>query len=69
MGFQFKYTLEDMFRGAIETCRAKGFIPHSTRVQANGHEKESLPNTAVADSENGGSLPNSTENGTNKEEK
>ena len=27
MGFQFKYSLEDMFTGAVETCREKGLIP------------------------------------------
>ncbi|KAE8674503.1 Dihydroflavonol-4-reductase [Hibiscus syriacus] len=27
LGFQFKYSLEDMFVGAVETCRAKGLIP------------------------------------------
>ncbi|KAJ9166064.1 hypothetical protein P3X46_020863 [Hevea brasiliensis] len=29
LGFEFKYSLEDMFTGAIETCRAKGLIPVS----------------------------------------
>ncbi|KDP38532.1 hypothetical protein JCGZ_04457 [Jatropha curcas] len=29
MGFGFKYSLEDMFKGAIESCRAKGLIPFS----------------------------------------
>ncbi|CAI9110814.1 OLC1v1010903C1 [Oldenlandia corymbosa var. corymbosa] len=41
MGFQYKYTLEDMFKGAIETCRAKGLIPRST--QENGDEKALSP--------------------------
>nr|AOV62763.1 dihydroflavonol reductase 1 [Morus alba] len=27
MGFQYKYSLEDMFVGAIETCRQKGLLP------------------------------------------
>jgi bifunctional dihydroflavonol 4-reductase/flavanone 4-reductase len=27
LGFQFKYSLEDMFVGAVETCRAKGLLP------------------------------------------
>nr|QOU08779.1 DFR2 [Triadica sebifera] len=27
LGFQFKYSLEDMFIGAVETCRAKGLLP------------------------------------------
>lgn len=31
MGFTFKYSLEDMFREAIETCREKGLLPYSTR--------------------------------------
>uniref|UniRef100_A0A7N0V626 Flavanone 4-reductase n=1 Tax=Kalanchoe fedtschenkoi TaxID=63787 RepID=A0A7N0V626_KALFE len=28
-GFEFKHSLEDMFSGAIETCREKGLIPLS----------------------------------------
>nr|ACM62744.1 dihydroflavonol-4-reductase [Garcinia mangostana] len=28
-GFEFKYTLDDMFQGAVETCRKKGLIPLS----------------------------------------
>ncbi|KAG8383351.1 hypothetical protein BUALT_Bualt04G0003400 [Buddleja alternifolia] len=41
MGFTFKYTLEDMFRGAIETCREKGLLPYSTQNHNNnGEEKE-----------------------------
>ncbi|KAL2532495.1 Dihydroflavonol-4-reductase [Abeliophyllum distichum] len=57
MGFTFKYTLEDMYTGAIETCREKGLLPHSTKNQANrekkklhlnskkfhGHDQEELP--------------------------
>ncbi|KAH7524114.1 dihydroflavonol 4-reductase [Ziziphus jujuba] len=27
LGFEFKYNLEDMFTGAVETCRAKGLLP------------------------------------------
>lgn len=27
LGFQFKYSLEDMFVGAVEACRAKGLLP------------------------------------------
>lgn len=30
MGFTFKYDLEDMFKGAIDTCRKKGLLPYST---------------------------------------
>ncbi|XP_038719265.1 dihydroflavonol 4-reductase-like [Tripterygium wilfordii] len=29
LGFQFKYSLEDMFTDAIEACRAKGLLPLS----------------------------------------
>ncbi|KAL8491341.1 hypothetical protein ACS0TY_023100 [Phlomoides rotata] len=36
MGFSFKYTLEDMYRGAIETCREKGLLPYSTQFHNNG---------------------------------
>ncbi|KAI5392918.1 dihydroflavonol 4-reductase [Lathyrus oleraceus] len=27
LGFKFKYSLEDMFTGAVETCREKGLLP------------------------------------------
>ncbi|KAL4577646.1 hypothetical protein LXL04_013757 [Taraxacum kok-saghyz] len=30
MGFKFKYDLEEMFEGAINSCREKGLLPHST---------------------------------------
>nr|BAD34461.1 dihydroflavonol 4-reductase [Eustoma grandiflorum] len=44
MGFQYKYTLEDMFRGAIETCREKGLLPHSNEnhviMQQTEHGKD-----------------------------
>lgn len=36
MGFKFKYSLEDMFRGAIDTCREKGLLPYSNATTANG---------------------------------
>ncbi|KAE8715528.1 Dihydroflavonol-4-reductase [Hibiscus syriacus] len=29
LGFQFKYSLADMFIGAVETCREKGLLPLS----------------------------------------
>lgn len=34
LGFKFKYNLEDMYTGAVETCRAKGLIPlsHENRI-------------------------------------
>lgn len=34
LGFQFKYSLEDMFVEAVETCREKGLLP-----KAAGDEK------------------------------
>nr|GMC96969.1 dihydroflavonol 4-reductase [Ipomoea batatas] len=40
MGFQFKYSLEDMYRGAIETLRKKGLLPYSTKEPAAIHEEE-----------------------------
>ena len=41
MGFEFKYSFEDMFRGAIDTCREKGLLPFSSKtpVSGNGMEK------------------------------
>lgn len=29
LGFKFKYSLDDMFTGAVDTCRAKGLLPLS----------------------------------------
>ncbi|PSS06053.1 Dihydroflavonol 4-reductase [Actinidia chinensis var. chinensis] len=37
MGFKFKYSLEDMFRGAIDTCREKGLLPYSNEAPPNGN--------------------------------
>ena len=37
MGFKFKYSLEDMFRGAIDTCREKGLLPYSNETPPNGN--------------------------------
>lgn len=31
LGFEYKYSLEDMYKGAIHTCRAKGLIPLATK--------------------------------------
>ncbi|KAL8193779.1 hypothetical protein R6Q57_026471 [Mikania cordata] len=31
MGFKFKYDLEEMFKGAIDSCREKGLLPYSTK--------------------------------------
>ncbi|XP_019182575.1 PREDICTED: dihydroflavonol 4-reductase-like [Ipomoea nil] len=40
MGFQFKYSLEDMYRGAIETLRKKGLLPYSTKEAAAIEEEQ-----------------------------
>uniref|UniRef100_A0A5B7AFJ3 Dihydroflavonol 4-reductase n=1 Tax=Davidia involucrata TaxID=16924 RepID=A0A5B7AFJ3_DAVIN len=37
MGFEFKYSLEGMYRGAIDTCREKGLLPYSTENHANAN--------------------------------
>lgn len=42
IGFTFKYNLEDMFKGAIETCREKGLLPDSTILQENDQHKKFL---------------------------
>ena len=34
MGFNFKYSLEEMFIESIETCRQKGFLPVSLSYQS-----------------------------------
>nr|UUY86287.1 dihydroflavonol 4-reductase 3 [Aglaonema commutatum] len=31
LGFEFKYSLEDMFDGAIQSCREKGLLPPATK--------------------------------------
>ncbi|KAI9113381.1 hypothetical protein K1719_015906 [Acacia pycnantha] len=36
LGFQFKYSLEDMFTGAVDSCREKGLLPKSTETRVNG---------------------------------
>nr|GMC96968.1 dihydroflavonol 4-reductase [Ipomoea batatas] len=40
MGFEFKYTLEDMYRGAIETLRKKGLLPYSTKEPADIEQEQ-----------------------------
>ncbi|KAK7280677.1 hypothetical protein RJT34_25744 [Clitoria ternatea] len=40
MGFKFKYSLEDMFTGAVETCREKGLIPKPEETPLNGTTNE-----------------------------
>ncbi|CAD5175754.1 unnamed protein product [Musa acuminata subsp. malaccensis] len=38
LGFTFKYSMEDMFDGAIESCREKGLLPLTTKKeQVDGH--------------------------------
>ncbi|KAE8057142.1 hypothetical protein FH972_013855 [Carpinus fangiana] len=37
LGFQFKYSLEDMFVGAVEACRAKGLLPPAAGVNGTNH--------------------------------
>ncbi|XP_052197794.1 dihydroflavonol 4-reductase-like [Diospyros lotus] len=41
MGFKFKYSLEDMFKGAIDTCREKGLLPYSFETPADDHSSQS----------------------------
>ncbi|KAG4953428.1 hypothetical protein JHK87_039022 [Glycine soja] len=36
MSFKFKYSLEDMFTGAVETCREKGLLPKPQETTVNG---------------------------------
>uniref|UniRef100_A0A2N9IHL9 Flavanone 4-reductase n=1 Tax=Fagus sylvatica TaxID=28930 RepID=A0A2N9IHL9_FAGSY len=40
LGFQFKYSLEDMFVGAVEACRAKGLLPAAAESHDNGTKKD-----------------------------
>jgi len=36
LGFQFKYSFEDMYTEAIDACREKGFIPKAAETPVNG---------------------------------
>ncbi|KAD7479252.1 hypothetical protein E3N88_02388 [Mikania micrantha] len=36
MGFEFKYDLVEMFKGAIDSCREKGLLPYSTKEVKKG---------------------------------
>lgn len=36
LGFEFKYNLEEMFGGAVDTCRAKGLLPLSHEKTVDG---------------------------------
>jgi bifunctional dihydroflavonol 4-reductase/flavanone 4-reductase len=42
LGFKFKYSLEDMFTGAVETCREKSLLPEAEAVEipVNGTKKK-----------------------------
>jgi len=40
LGFKFKYSLEDMFTGAIETCREKGLLPKVEETPVNDTTKK-----------------------------
>ncbi|TXG52196.1 hypothetical protein EZV62_021365 [Acer yangbiense] len=44
LGFQFKYSLEDMYTGAVETCREKGLIPLKNIDQKHVAAKGLIPN-------------------------
>ncbi|KAM7516232.1 hypothetical protein LguiA_005815 [Lonicera macranthoides] len=66
MGFEFKYTFEDMLKGAIDTCREKGLLPYSTDTPPNDHTKSLLPHSTeieakAANGRTKGLLPNSIE--------
>nr|ABP57077.1 dihydroflavonol 4-reductase [Coleus scutellarioides]ABP57078.1 dihydroflavonol 4-reductase [Coleus scutellarioides] len=64
MGFSFKYSLEDMFREAIDSCREKGFLPFDTQIHNNGENKESIlssqeKHSNITDNQEKELLPNS----------
>ncbi|XP_061353356.1 dihydroflavonol 4-reductase-like [Gastrolobium bilobum] len=40
LGFQFKYSLEDMYTGAVDTCRKKGLLPSTAETPENGTIKK-----------------------------
>ncbi|KAF7829648.1 dihydroflavonol 4-reducatase 2 [Senna tora] len=44
LGFQFKYNLEDMYSGAIESCIEKGLVPKAAVVESG----ELVPKPAVS---------------------
>lgn len=45
LGFEFKYNLEDMFTGAVDSCRQKGLLAlPNIEIKSNvTNEKELLP--------------------------
>nr|GEX37390.1 dihydroflavonol 4-reductase [Tanacetum cinerariifolium] len=48
MGFKFKYDLEEMFGGAIQSCKERGLLPYSTN-----ETKEGLNSPQVAKPDTG----------------
>ncbi|XP_062020296.1 bifunctional dihydroflavonol 4-reductase/flavanone 4-reductase-like [Rosa rugosa] len=47
-GFEFKYSLEDMFVGAVDTCKAKGLLPPPTeRVEKQEADESSVVRVKV----------------------
>ncbi|XP_065847768.1 dihydroflavonol 4-reductase-like [Euphorbia lathyris] len=53
LGFEFKYSLKEMFVGAVETCRAKGLLPmsicDSKQQEPNKVEPENVISTTPAE--------------------
>ncbi|XP_027937175.1 dihydroflavonol 4-reductase-like isoform X1 [Vigna unguiculata] len=37
LGFQFKYSFEDMYTHAIDACKEKGFLPKTAEIPVNWH--------------------------------
>ncbi|KAL1198709.1 Dihydroflavonol 4-reductase [Cardamine amara subsp. amara] len=54
MGFNFKYSLEEMFIESIETCRQKGFLPVSLPEQSKSETK--VPTTDGIEHKTGSGL-------------
>nr|AEX07281.1 DFR [Arachis hypogaea] len=40
LGFQFKYTLENMYTGAVDTCREKGLLPNNNKLATPENDDE-----------------------------
>lgn len=56
LGFHYKYSLEDMFVEAVETCREKGLIPLSNEskpIDGPNDKPEDKPTEKPKDKPNG----------------
>ncbi|XP_043718557.1 dihydroflavonol 4-reductase-like [Telopea speciosissima] len=53
LGFEFKYSLEDMYMGAIESAKEKGLLSPSNPTKVNGKSSNAKPNSEETEKING----------------